>query len=219
MGTSVKICGLKDKEAIDAAIAGGASHVGFIFFEKSPRNVSNAAAAALAAYAKGRANRVAVTVNADDETLDAIVADVGPDTLQLHGSESPERVANVKRRYGMPVIKAIALREQGDLDKIEPYRAIADRFLFEAKPPTGSDRPGGNGIAFDWRILSRLEDDTDYMLSGGLDARNIGAALAETNAKAVDLSSGVERAPGIKDVRLITEFFDALRLAEESARV
>ena len=127
--------------------------------------------------------------------------------LQLHGSESPQRVVAVKQRYGLPVIKAIALREKGDLERIEPYRGIVDQFLFEAKPPADSELPGGNGIPFDWHILSSLDGNVNYMLSGGLDADNVGAALSETGAGALDLSSGVERAPGVKDTGLIEEFF------------
>ncbi|MCP4319715.1 MAG: phosphoribosylanthranilate isomerase [Hyphomicrobiales bacterium] len=215
MSVSVKICGLKTKAAIDAAIDGGASHVGFIFFAKSPRNVSPEAAALLADHAKGRAKRVAVSVNADDATLDAIVSAVEPDLLQLHGSESPERLRTVKDRYGLPVMKALALREQGDLDLIGPYRGVADGFLFDAKPPAGSELPGGNGVAFDWAILSSLDADIDYMLSGGLNADNIGSALAQTGAKAIDISSGVESAPGVKNVGLIAEFFDAVWAAEQ----
>ena len=211
MSISVKICGLKTEETIDAALHGGASHVGFIFFEKSPRNVAPATAARLAARARGRAKTVAVTVNADDAMLDDIVAQVAPDMLQLHGSESPERVVAVKQRYGLPVIKAIALREKGDLDRIAPYRGVVDQFLFEAKPPADSELPGGNGIPFDWHILSSLDGGVNYMLSGGLDADNVGAALSETGAGALDLSSGVESAPGVKDTGLIEEFFDAVR--------
>lgn len=217
MSVSVKICGLKSKDVIDAAIRGGASHVGFIFFEKSPRHVSPQAAAPLANHARGRVDTVAVSVNADDAALDEIVSAVSPDILQLHGSESPARVREVKARYGLPVMKAIALREQGDLAKLEPYRGIADRFLFEASPPEGADRPGGNGVAFDWHILSELAGDIDYMLSGGLHAGNVGAALAQTHAKAIDLSSGVESAPGVKDIRLIEEFFEMVRAVEETS--
>lgn len=216
MSIRVKICGLKTEAAIDAAIDGGASHVGFIFFAKSPRNLSPEAATPLAAHAKGRAKRVAVSVNADDAALDAIVSATQPDMLQLHGSESPERVLGVKSRYGLPVMKALALREQGDLDMIEPFRGVADSFLFDAKPPAGSELPGGNGVAFDWRILSRLDADIDYMLSGGLNADNIGSALSQTGARAIDISSGVESAPGVKDIVLIAAFFDAVRAAEKS---
>ncbi|MDA4845302.1 phosphoribosylanthranilate isomerase [Hoeflea poritis] len=217
MSVSVKICGLKTQETLEAAIDGGASHVGFIFFAKSPRNIALKDAGLLADRARGRARNVAVSVNADDETLDAIVSEVRPDMLQLHGSESPERVAAVKARYGLPVMKAVALKEQGDLRQMEPYQGVADRFLFEARPPAGSELPGGNGVPFDWTILSTIDPDIDYMLSGGLDAENIGDALAATGARGVDLSSGVESAPGQKDIKRIAEFFEALRSAERAA--
>ncbi|WP_419907134.1 phosphoribosylanthranilate isomerase [Hoeflea sp.] len=217
MSVSVKICGLKTQETLEAAITGGASHVGFIFFEKSPRNIAPPDAGGLAESARGRAKNVAVSVNATDDVLDMIVSAVKPDMLQLHGGESPERVAAVKARYGLPVMKAIALKEQGDLRLIEPYRGVADRFLLEAKPPAGSELPGGNGIPFDWTILSTLDPDIDYMLSGGLNPGNIGEALAETGARGVDLSSGVERAPGQKDTKLIAAFFEALQAAEKAA--
>ena len=216
MSVSVKICGLKTPETLEAAIDGGASHVGFIFFAKCPRNIAPKDAGLLADRARGRACNVAVSVNADNETLDAIVAEVRPGMLQLHGSESPDRVAAVKARYGLPVMKAVSLKEQGDLRLIEPYRGVADRFLFEAKPPSGSELPGGNGVPFDWTILATIDPDIDYMLSGGLDAENIGDALAQTGAGGVDLSSGVESAPGQKDIKLIAEFFEALRSAERA---
>ncbi|WP_136657930.1 phosphoribosylanthranilate isomerase [Nitratireductor sp. XY-223] len=217
MSVSVKICGLKTQETLEAAIGGGASHVGFIFFEKSPRNIAPEAAGPLAERALGRAVSVAVTVNADDDTLDGIVSAVRPDMLQLHGRESPERVAAVKARYGLPVMKAVALKEQGDLRLIEPYRGVADRFLFEAEPPAGSELPGGNGVPFDWTILANLDPGIDYMLSGGLRAENVRDALLETGAKAIDLSSGVESAPGQKDTKLIAEFFEAVRAAEQES--
>ncbi|MEM9104063.1 MAG: phosphoribosylanthranilate isomerase [Pseudomonadota bacterium] len=214
MSISVKICGLKTEETIEAAIRCGASHVGFIFFEKSPRNVAPETAALLAQQVRDRAKTVAVTVNADNASLDDIVARVSPDMLQLHGKESPQRVEEIKKRYGLPVIKAIPLREQGDLALMEPYRGIVDQFLFEAKPPADSELPGGNGIPFDWHILSSLDGSVNYMLSGGLDAENVGAALLQTGARALDLSSGVESAPGVKDIGLIDRFFDAVRQGE-----
>ncbi len=214
MTVSVKICGLKTPEVIQTALDCGADHVGFIFFEKSPRNVAPEVAGQLRSAARGRAKAVAVTVNADDATLERIVAVVDPDLLQLHGRESPQRVAEIKRRFGRPVMKAFAIREAADLDAIAPYRGIADRFLFDAKPPAGSELPGGNAVSFDWTLLARLDSDVDYMLSGGLDAGNIAVALERTGAKAVDLSSGVESAPGIKDVGLIRDFFKAVGAAK-----
>ena len=176
MSLDIKICGLKTDDALAAALAGGASHVGFIFFPKSPRNIDPADAGRLRKAATGKAKAVAVTVDADDAALDAIVAAMSPDMLQLHGSETPERVAAVKARYGLPVMKAFSVREAADLDAIAAYRGVADRFLFDAKPPEGSELPGGNGVPFDWRLLAGLDAGVDYMLSGGLNAANIGEA-------------------------------------------
>lgn len=209
----IKICGLTTAEAIDAAIDGGASHVGFIFFAKSPRNIDPRRAGLLAQAARGKARIVAVTVDAADEELDAIVEALRPDVLQLHGHEPPERVMAVKARYRLPVMKAFAIRAGTDLGAIDAYRGIADRFLFDAKAPVGSELPGGNGVAFDWSTLAPLDGRVDYMLSGGLDKNNIGAAIAGTKARGFDVSSGVESAPGIKDALMIAAFFEAVRAA------
>ena len=216
MGIDIKICGLKTDEAVAAALDGGASHIGFIFFPKSPRYVDPGEAGRLRQAAKGRAIAVAVTVDPDDVTLDAIVAAMQPDMLQLHGNESVNRVAEIKARYGLPVMKALALRERGDLEQIKPYIGVADCFLFDAKPPKGSELPGGNGVSFDWQVLSELDASIDYMLSGGLNASNIGEALRATNAQGIDISSGVESAPGVKDVGLIRDFFRAVRAAKSA---
>lgn len=210
MALDIKICGLKTPETIAAALDQGATHIGFIFFPKSPRNIAPLDAGRLRQAAHGRAKVVAVTVDADDATLDDIVAQVKPDMLQLHGHESPERVNLVKQRYGLPVIKAFALRDAADLAAITPYQGIADRFLFDAKPPKGAELPGGNGVSFDWSLLDALDEGVDYMLSGGLNAGNIAEALQKTHAPGIDISSGVERAPGEKDVRLIEEFFQTV---------
>ncbi|MBV2142073.1 phosphoribosylanthranilate isomerase [Falsochrobactrum sp. TDYN1] len=217
MVLDVKICGLKTPEAVTAALDGGATHIGFIFFPKSPRHLAPAQAARLREAARGRAKVVAVTVDTDDVALDEIVAQLNPDMLQLHGHETPERVRDVKARYGLPVMKAFAVREALDLAAITPYRGIADRFLFDARPPKGAELPGGNGIAFDWALLDALDADVDYMLSGGLNAGNIAEALLKTKAPGIDVSSGVERAPGEKDVRLIEEFFQAIARADEKS--
>lgn len=214
MALDIKICGLKTPDTVAAALDGGATHIGFIFFPKSPRNITPAAAAALRPAAHGRAKAVAVTVDADDAALDEIVNAVKPDILQLHGHETPERVRFVKERYGLPVMKAFAIRSADDLAAIAPYQGIADRFLFDAKPPKGSELPGGNGVSFDWGLLDALDADVDYMLSGGLNAGNIAEALHETHAPGIDISSGVERAPGEKDVRLIEDFFQAVADAD-----
>ena len=215
MTTDVKICGLKAAEAVDRAVALGASHIGFIFFPKSPRNIEPDDAGRLADRVRGKVKIVAVTVDADNDDLDEIVSALSPDILQLHGSESPDRVLAIKAVYGLPVIKAIPIREADDLKRIEPYTGIADMFLFEAKPPKGSDLPGGNGVSFDWHLLDALDDSVDYMLSGGLNAENIGEALALTGARAVDTSSGVESAPGVKDMQRMQEFFDAIATADK----
>jgi phosphoribosylanthranilate isomerase len=214
MSLDIKICGLKTAEALDAALAGGASHVGFIFFPKSPRNIEPAEAGRLRHAARGRAKAVAVTVDADNALLDEIVAAMSPDMLQLHGAESPERVMELKTRYGLPVMKALAIREEADFDAIRPFLDLADRFLFDAKPPKGADLPGGNGVAFDWTLLSGVDPGMDYMLSGGLNAANIGKALRLADPPGIDISSGVESAPGVKDTALIEEFFQVARSAK-----
>ena len=214
MTLDIKICGLKTEEAVDKAIALGASHIGFIFFPKSPRNIEPSDAGRLAERARGKAKIVAVTVNADSDTLDEIVDQLSPDMLQLHGSESPERVLTVKAVYGLPVIKAFSVREADDLKKIEPYIGIADRFLFDAKPPAGSELPGGNGVSFDWNLMHLLDGSVDYMLSGGLNKDNLAEAIRLTGAPGIDASSGVENAPGVKDLGLMEAFFEAARNAE-----
>lgn len=213
----IKICGLKSEEAVAAALAGGASHVGFIFFPKSPRNVEAARAAELAGAARGRAKIVAVTVDADDAALDALVETLEPDVLQLHGRETPDRVSEVKARHGLPVMKAFPVRTAEDFGVIDAYRGVADRLLFDAKPPEGAELPGGNGVAFDWGLLAALDDEVDYMLSGGLNADNVGAALAASRTRAIDVSSGVESAPGVKDAARIAAFFEAVRTARQAA--
>lgn len=210
MKPDIKICGLKTPEALERAVRRGASHVGFIFFEKSPRNIEPDIAGRLAQAARGAAKVVAVTVDADNDYLDEIVDLVKPDILQLHGNESPERLLNIKALYGLPVMKAISIRDAADLAKIDPYIGIADRFLLDAKAPAGSDLPGGNGVSFDWTILRSLDGSIDYMLSGGLNKDNVAEALAETKASGLDLSSGVESAPGIKDLSMIDAFFDVV---------
>ncbi len=215
MALDIKICGLKTDEAMAAALAGGASHVGFIFFAKSPRYVEPAEAGRLRQAAIGKAKAVAVTVDADDAFLDEIVEKMRPDMLQLHGAETPARVAEVKARYGLPVVKVFSVSEAADLERLKPFIGIADRFMFDAKPPKGSQLPGGNGVAFDWGILAGLDAGLDYMLSGGLNAANIGDALRSANPPAIDISSGVESAPGVKDPVLIEQFFRAVRAARD----
>lgn len=210
MKPDIKICGLKTPEAVGRAVARGASHLGFIFFPKSPRNIAPEVAAELAEPVRGRAKIVAVTVDAEDEELDDIVQLLKPDILQMHGHESPERILQVKALYGLPVMKAFSVRESADLDRVDPYLGVADRFLFDAKAPAGSALPGGNGVSFDWGIMASLDESVDYMLSGGLNKDNVGLALASTRARGVDVSSGVESAPGVKDLGMIDGFFDAV---------
>lgn len=216
MALDIKICGLKTDAAMAAALAGGASHVGFIFFARSPRYIDPADAGRLREAARGKALAVAVTVDADDKFLDEIVAKMQPDMLQLHGSETPARVAELKARYGLPVMKVFSISEAADIERIKPFVGIADRFMFDAKPPKGSALPGGNGVAFDWRVLAGLDAGVDYMLSGGLNAANIGDALRLANPPGIDVSSGVESAPGVKDPALIEQFFRAARAARDN---
>ncbi|GHC66931.1 phosphoribosylanthranilate isomerase [Limoniibacter endophyticus] len=209
----IKICGLKTPEIVAAVINQGASHIGFIFFPKSPRHVQPEVAATLAQAARGKAKIVAVTVDADDALLEDIVSTLKPDILQLHGHESVARVQTVKERYGVPVIKAFSVREAADLDAALAYVGVADRLLFDARAPKGSELPGGNGVSFDWTLLARLDGSIDYMLSGGLNAENVAAALAQTAPAGLDVSSGVESAPGVKDETRIAAFFEAVRKA------
>ncbi|WP_117194627.1 phosphoribosylanthranilate isomerase [Rhizobium terrae] len=215
MRPDIKICGLKTSEAVDRAVARGATHIGFIFFPKSPRNIAPDLAGELADRVRGRVKIVAVTVNADDEELDDIVSLLRPDILQLHGNESPERILHVKALYGLPVMKVFSVREAGDLDRIDSYIGVADRFLFDAKAPAGSELPGGNGVSFDWSLMASLDESVDYMLSGGLNKDNVAAALASTRATGVDMSSGVESAPGVKDLGMIDAVFDAIAVARK----
>lgn len=216
MTIEIKICGLSTPEAVDRAADLNADMAGFIFFEKSPRHVAIETAAALAAQARSRGlTTVAVTVDMDDAGLDEIVARVKPDWLQLHGGESPERAAAIKARYKLPVMKAFAIREAADLERIAPYQGIAERFLFDAKPPKGSDLPGGNGVSFDWQLLAALDGTASYMLSGGLSKDNIGEALSISGATMVDVSSGVESAPGVKDLDMMDAFVRAVQDADK----
>jgi phosphoribosylanthranilate isomerase len=214
----IKICGLKTPEALDAALDAGADLVGFVFFPPSPRNVSFDEARALGARPKGRAGKVALSVDADDALLTRIVEALRPDLLQLHGSESVERVADVKARFGLPVMKVLPVAEASDLAAVPAYAAVADRLMFDARPPRDATRPGGLGQPFDWRLLRQLEFGIPFMLSGGLDAANVAEALTVTRAAAVDVSSGVERAPGEKDPDRIRAFIAAARAAERRLR-
>ncbi len=206
----VKICGLRTAADVAAAASAGATYVGFVFFPKSPRNISIEEAAALAVEVPLGVAKVALVVNADDAFLDALTANVPLDILQLHGSETPERVAEVKARYGLPVMKAIGIADASDLPAIDAYATVADQLLIDAKPPKNAVLPGGNGLAFDWTLLAdRKYWTVPWMLAGGLTSDNVAEAVQRTGATQVDVSSGVEGAVGVKDVGLIASFVAA----------
>jgi phosphoribosylanthranilate isomerase len=209
----VKICGLTTEEALDAAITAGADMVGLVFFPPSPRYLTLERATALAARARGRAEIVALTVDTPDRGLEEIVESVRPDWLQLHGNEAPDRVRAMKKRFARRMIKAIGVREPGDLLVAGRYRGVADRLLLDAKPPKDAPLPGGNGAVFDWTILEDFEPGLPFLLSGGLDPSNVGTAIRLARAPGVDVSSGVESAPGKKDPALIRAFIAAARRA------
>lgn len=209
MKTRVKICGLKEAKHIHAAADAGASYVGFVFFEKSPRNVSIAQARDLALETPAGLAKVALTVNADNAFLDQLLDTVPLDMLQLHGKETPERVLEVKERYGLPVMKAIGIATEDDTKQIDIYGDVADQLLVDAKAPKGADLPGGNGLAFDWKLVKRKFWPKPWMLAGGLTPENVALAVQMTGAKQVDISSGVESAPGVKDPDLIRAFIKA----------
>jgi phosphoribosylanthranilate isomerase len=213
----VKICGLSTPETLDVALDAGADLVGFVFFPPSPRNLDMATARMLGRRVAGRAGKVALAVDPDDALLGTIVEALDPDMLQLHGREPPERVTAVKARFGLPVMKALPVAEAGDLAAVPAYAAVADRLLFDARAPREANRPGGLGQPFDWRLLENLDPGMPFMLSGGLDPDNVAAALKVTRAPAVDVSSGVERAPGIKDADKIRAFIRAARQAAKAA--
>ncbi len=218
MTTEVKICGLRDAASLDAALDSGADYVGFVFFARSPRNVDPSAARVLADRARGRAKIVTLFVDPDDVLLAEVVGAVEPDIIQLHGSETPARVGEVARRFGRPVMKAVAVGGAADVAAALAYAGVAERILFDAKPlpSEGSALPGGNGVAFDWQALAGLEGRLDYMLAGGLNPENVAEAVRLTGARAVDVSSGVERAPGEKDPDLIRRFIRAAKTAKQT---
>lgn len=203
-----KICGLTTPEAIEAAAEAGAAYVGFVFFPKSPRNISLAEAEVLALSVPPGIVKVALTVNADDALIDDIAA-LPIDMFQLHGSESPTRVAEVKARTGLPVMKAIGVADASDLERIADYEGVADQILVDAEPPKGGEVPGGNGLAFDWRLIEGRDWARPWMLAGGLDPSNVSAAVRLTGAAQIDVSSGVESTPGIKDIERIRAFMKA----------
>jgi phosphoribosylanthranilate isomerase len=219
MSLIVKICGLKSLEALDAALESGADMIGFVFFPPSPRNIALDAARALSERVRGRALKVALTVDAPDALLRQIIDRLSPDLLQLHGSESPARVGFVRCRFGLPVMKALPIAEEADLSAIRAYEYQADRLLFDARAPREASRPGGLGRSFDWQLLRNVETVSPFMLSGGLDAENVAEALRITRAPGVDVSSGIERTPGEKDPDKIRAFVAAARRAAERQMV
>jgi phosphoribosylanthranilate isomerase len=211
MSLIVKICGLSTPDALDVALDAGADMVGFVFFPPSPRHLSYDVGRALGQRVRGRAQKVALTVDADDAIFDALVETLQPDMLQLHGKETPARVMALKKRFGLPVMKAIAVETKGDLAALAPYAGIAERLLFDARAPREATRPGGLGKTFDWHLLENIDPGVPFMLSGGLNAGNVAEALRITRAPGVDVSSGVERAPGEKDLDKIRAFVRAAR--------
>lgn len=207
----VKICGLRSVADVRAAAAAGAGYAGFVFFAKSPRNLTVAEARELALAAPVGLAKVALVVDADDATLDEIVEAVPLDMLQLHGHESPDRVAEVRSRYGLPVMKAVGVADEGDLAAIFDYSTVADQLLIDAKPPKGAALPGGNGLSFDWRLVAQRRWLRPWMLAGGLTPDTVAEAIRLTNARQVDVSSGVESAPGVKDAARMAAFVAAAR--------
>ena len=218
MTTEVKICGLKTDAALEAALSGGADYVGFVFHAASPRNLDLATAHRLAQKARGRAKIVALLVDPDDRQLDEVVEAVGPDIIQLHGAESPERVAAITERFKRPVMKAVKVKSAADAEAALAYKDKAGLILFDSKAPEDRDGalPGGNGIAFDWQVLETVRGKIDYMLAGGLTPVNVGEAIRLTGARSVDVSSGVEKRPGEKDIELIGRFLHAAKTAKQA---
>ena len=205
----VKICGLRTQADVAAVAKAGAAYAGFVFFPKSPRHLTIPDAKALALAVPVGLAKVALIVNADDAAIEAILADVPIDILQLHGAETPERVAQVRDRFRLPVMKAVGLSGEADLAAIMDYSLVADQLLVDAKPGSGTDLPGGNGLAFDWRLLVGRKWLRPWMLAGGLGPHNVAEAIRLTGARQVDVSSGVESAPGVKDAGLIAAFVAA----------
>src|SRR5580698_1843949 len=215
MALTVKICGLSTPDTLDVALAAGADMVGFVFFPPSPRHISLETARELGRQVKGSAKKVALTVDADDATLSNIVETLRPDILQLHGNESVARLRDIKQAFGVKLMKVLAVETAADLAPLPGYAAVADRILFDARAPKGATRPGGLGASFDWHLLERLALTLPFMVAGGLDAANVAEAVRITRAGGVDVSSGVERSPGIKDPELIRAFIRAARATKE----
>ena len=215
MSLLVKICGLSTRETLDAALDAGADLVGFVFFPPSPRHLGLDTARALGQQVRRRAVKVALTVDADDATFAGIVEALQPDILQLHGHETVARLADIKKRFGLEVMKALPVERATDLSSLPGYATVCDRILFDARPPKGATRPGGLGAVFDWHVLQNLDLTLPFMVSGGLNAANVAEAVRVTQAGGVDVSSGVEQAPGVKDPEMIRQFIRAARASEE----
>lgn len=216
MPATVKICGLSTPETLDVALAAGADMVGFVFFPPSPRHISLTTAQDLGKRTSGRALKVALSVDADDATLENSIEALLPDILQLHGKESIARVRDIKARFRLPVMKVIGVETKADIAQLAGYAAVADRILFDARAPKDATRPGGLGVPFDWHLLEGLALDVPFMVSGGLNPGNVAEALRITGAPGVDVSSGVESAPGVKDPELIRAFIRAVRAADDA---
>jgi len=214
MPVLVKICGLKTPDALDAALDAGADMVGFVFFPPSPRDLGVEAARALGERVKGRAKKVALSVDATVGELERVVEALKPDMLQLHGKEAPERVASVRSRFRLPVMKALPIETKADLGAAAPYLNVVDRFLFDARAPRDATRPGGLGKPFDWHRLDGLNLAVPFMLAGGVDPDNVAEAIRITRAPSVDVSSGIESAPGVKDPAKIRAFIRAARASQ-----
>ncbi|EBA07381.1 phosphoribosylanthranilate isomerase [Sagittula stellata] len=215
----VKICGLKTPGDVEAAVAAGAAYCGFVFFPKSPRNIPIATARDLAVTAPSGLAKVALVVDADDALLRQILAEVPLDMLQLHGRETPERVTEIRARFGLPVMKAVGVATEDDLPKLGLYAQVADQLLIDAKPPKDAALPGGNGLAFDWRLIAGRRWPKPWMLAGGLTPENVDRAVAMTGAAQIDVSSGVESAPGVKDPARIAAFVRAAQGVESVPRL
>ena len=215
MSLIVKICGLSTRETLDVALDSGADMVGFVFFPPSPRHLALDVARDLGQAVKGRAAKVALTVDADDATLADVVDALQPDLLQLHGRESPARLRDIKQKFALPVMKALPVETSADLAVLPGYAGVADRILFDARAPKDATRPGGLGAVFDWHVLENLDLKIPFMVSGGLHAGNVAEAVRVTRAGGVDVSSGVERTPGHKDPEMIRAFIRAARATEE----
>lgn len=210
---AVKICGLTCAQAVDDAVAAGARYVGFVIFPRSPRHLGLDDVALLAQRVPEGVAKVALTVDADDAALDALLAAAPIDMLQLHGHETPARVAWVRARYGLPVMKAVGVADAADLAGLDSYLQVADQILLDAKPPKGAELPGGNGLAFDWRLIEGREWSKPWMLAGGLTPDTVAQAIRLTGARQVDVSSGVESAPGVKDPARVAAFIQAAQSA------